>query len=66
MLQVVRCPNCKQKLGISDTVVVGASVVCANVQCGTPIRVVSWKPFKIEQVPIEQTRNPSSRPESYG
>lgn len=66
MLQVVACPNCKQKLGIADTVVAGAVVVCANVNCETAIRVVSWRPFRIERVPLDQTRNASSRPESYG
>ncbi len=66
MLQVVACPTCKQKLAILDHFAEGAELVCANAHCETVIRVVKRKPLKIEVVPVEQTRNPSSRPESYG
>jgi hypothetical protein len=59
------CPVCKQKLGILDYMaLVGSEVVCNN--CETNLRVESQRPFRLVTLPIEETRNPDMRPESYG
>lgn len=65
-LQIYRCPTCKQKLAIYDSMVPGAEVVCANRQCETVLRVISRSPLQVEIVPYEQTFDLDSRPESYG
>jgi uncharacterized protein YbaR (Trm112 family) len=65
-IEIVKCPVCKQKLGLIDYVSIGTEVVCANKNCLTTLRVVSRKPLKVEKVPLEQTYNADSRPESYG
>jgi hypothetical protein len=62
----VACPTCKQKLAFHDYVVEGSEMVCANPRCETVLRLVQRKPPKVEVVPFEATRNPNSRPESYG
>lgn len=66
MVEFVKCPVCKQKLAVHKYVVVGTTVVCANPNCETRLRIVSRKPIRVEQVPIEQTLNPDASPESYG
>jgi hypothetical protein len=43
---------------------VGVEVVCNN--CETNLRVEQLKPFRLARVPVEETFNASSRPESYG
>ena len=63
-LEFVTCPSCKQKLGIYDYMTVGTELVCAN--CETNLRVEQQKPIKVKQIPISQTFNVNSRPESYG
>lgn len=63
---IVTCPVCKQKLALQAYVVVGAEVVCANKRCGTSLRLVSRKPPRVEPIPVEETYNQDSRPESYG
>jgi alpha-aminoadipate carrier protein LysW len=60
------CPVCKQKLAIQDYLVVGAQVVCANANCETNLRVEKRRPLRLVQIPIEDTFNMDSRPESYG
>lgn len=66
-LAFVRCPVCKQKLGLQEYMqTVGADLVCANPDCETNLRVTSSKPLKIERIPIEATYNADDRPESYG
>jgi hypothetical protein len=45
---------------------VGSEVVCANPRCLTTLRVKSWNPLKVEVVPVDETYNADSRPESYG
>jgi hypothetical protein len=45
---------------------VGAEVVCANPRCETNLRVESLNPLRLAQIPIQETFNASSRPESYG
>ena len=58
------CPVCKQKLALQEYVVVGSEVVCAN--CETNLRVEKRNPLRLAQIPVEETFNASSRPESYG
>lgn len=65
-MQVIACPKCKQKLALVEHFTLGAEVVCANPQCETVLRLVSRRPLRVDVVPVEATRNPSSRPESYG
>ena len=43
---------------------VGAEVVCNN--CETNLRVEKRNPLRLAQMPVEETFNASSRPESYG
>jgi hypothetical protein len=65
-VEIVRCPACKQKLGLQDYVAVGTLLVCANVACGSDLRVVARRPLKVERVPQSATYSSDSRPESYG
>jgi len=66
-LAFVRCPVCKQKLALQDYMqATGTELVCANVKCETNLRVTNSRPFKIEQISIDATRNADDRPESYG
>ena len=58
------CPVCKQKLALQDYLVVGAEVVCTN--CETNLRVEKRRPLRLVPIPIEDTFNADSRPESYG
>jgi uncharacterized protein YbaR (Trm112 family) len=66
VMEVIKCPVCKQKLALQRYIVVGTRVVCANPQCNTTLQVVRRHPVKVERVPFEQTLNASSSPESYG
>ena len=63
-LEFASCPVCKHKLALQEYVVVGSEVVCAN--CETNLRVEKRNPLRLAQIPIEETFNASSRPESYG
>ena len=64
-LEFATCPVCKQKLALQDYMaLVGVEVVCNN--CETNLRVEKLKPFTLARVPVEETFNASSRPESYG
>jgi alpha-aminoadipate carrier protein LysW len=64
-LEFATCPVCKQKLALQDYMaLVGAEVVCNN--CETNLRVERRKPLRLVRVPVEETFNASSRPESYG
>lgn len=65
-IEFVACPVCKQKLGIYDYVLQGDEVVCANPDCLTTLRIDQHKPLRVSVVPVEQTYNVDSRPESYG
>jgi alpha-aminoadipate/glutamate carrier protein LysW len=59
------CPVCKQKLALQDYMaLLGNEVVCSN--CETNLRVESARPFRLVELPIEQTYNADMRPESYG
>jgi alpha-aminoadipate carrier protein LysW len=58
------CPVCQQRLALQDYVGVGAEVVCAN--CETNLRVEKRRPLRLVKIPIEDTFNVDSRPESYG
>ncbi|MEO7911944.1 MAG: hypothetical protein ABIV47_20055 [Roseiflexaceae bacterium] len=61
----VTCPVCKQKLALQDYMaLVGVEVVCSK--CETNLRVESGRPLRLTAVPVEETFNASSRPESYG
>ncbi len=62
----VTCPACKkQKLALQDYMaLVGVEVVCPN--CETNLRVESSRPFRVSVVPVTDTFNADSRPESYG
>ena len=63
-LEFATCPVCKRRLALYDYVVVGSEVVCVN--CETNLRVEKRNPLRLVQVPVEETFNASSRPESYG
>jgi hypothetical protein len=65
-VEFARCPTCKQKLAVPAYVVAGALMVCANVQCGTSLRVAGRKPLRVEPVPEVETYKVDYRPESYG
>lgn len=65
-VEIVKCPVCKQKLALQAYVIIGSEVVCANPNCLTTLRVVKRRPLRVEAVPVEQTFNRDSRPESYG
>ena len=59
------CPVCNSKLALQDYMaLVGAEVVCNN--CEANLRVDSSRPLRLTRVPIEDTFNADSRPESYG
>lgn len=63
-LEFATCPVCKQKLALQDYIVVGADLVCAN--CETNLRIEKHNPLRLVQIPIKDTFNRDSRPESYG
>ncbi len=65
-IEFIACPVCKQKLGIYSYVLEGDEVVCANLNCLTTLRIDKHKPLRVSVVPVQQTRNVDSRPESYG
>lgn len=62
----VKCPNCKQKLAVYDYIADDAQLVCANVRCGTSLRLVTRRPLRVEAVPEPETYTVDYRPESYG
>ncbi len=64
-VEFVQCPVCKQKLAVQGYVVVGSSIVCANPNCNTSLRITQRNPIKAERLTYEETRNPDHRPESY-
>ena len=63
-VEFVKCPVCKQRLGLINYLAAGTEVVCAN--CETNLRIEQRNPLKVRQVPIEETYNANDRPESYG
>lgn len=65
-VEFIKCPTCKQKLAVQDYVKDGALVVCANLKCGTSLRIVGRRPMRVEAVPEADTYKPDYRPESYG
>ena len=65
-IEFLKCPNCKQKLALQPFVMTGGMVVCANVKCGTSLRVVQRRPLRVEAVPETETHKVDYRPESYG
>lgn len=65
-VEIVACPVCAQKLALQGYIIKGSRVVCANANCNTTLRIVSRYPAKVEKVPLEETLNQSSSPESYG
>jgi hypothetical protein len=62
----VKCPTCRQKLAIFDYMATGTLVVCANLACGTSLRINSRRPLRVEPVPEPETYKIDYRPESYG
>jgi hypothetical protein len=64
-LEFTTCPVCGQRLGVYDYMLVGSEVVCANPRCLTTLRVKTWNPLKVDVVPVDETYNADSRPESY-
>lgn len=65
-VKFVKCPNCKQKLAVYEYVGEGAQLVCANIRCGTSLRVNTLNPLRVEAVPESETYKADYRPESYG
>lgn len=66
MVEIAVCPVCKQKLALQPYILVGTRVVCANPNCNTTLEVVKRNPARVERVPVDQTLNAYSSPESYG
>jgi alpha-aminoadipate/glutamate carrier protein LysW len=65
-VEFIKCPACGQKLALQDYVLKGNEVVCANQKCLTTLHIDQRNPLRLSVVPVEQTRNVDSRPESYG
>jgi alpha-aminoadipate/glutamate carrier protein LysW len=65
-VEIVRCPTCKQRLAVQEYVIANTLVVCANVTCGTSLRITSRRPLRVEPVPEPETYKVDYRPESYG
>ena len=65
-VEFIKCPVCKQKLALQEYVTVGTLVVCANIKCGTSLRVDSRRPVRISVIPEAETFKQDYRPESYG
>lgn len=65
-VEFVKCPTCKQKLAIFPYMTMNTLVVCANLRCGTSLRITARKPLRVEVVPEAQTYAVDYRPESYG
>ncbi len=65
-VEFVTCPNCKQRLALHSSMVVGTIVVCANPHCEARLRIIKRRPLRVEQVAVEETLNANSSPESYG
>lgn len=65
-VELVKCPTCKQRLAVQEYVMDGAMVVCANLRCGTSLRILSRRPLRVEPVPEPETYKVDYRPESYG
>jgi ssDNA-binding Zn-finger/Zn-ribbon topoisomerase 1 len=65
-VEFVKCPTCKQKLAILEYMTMGTLVVCANLKCGTSLRLNGRRPVRVEVVPEAETYKVDYRPESYG
>ncbi|NTU84852.1 MAG: hypothetical protein HGA45_36720 [Chloroflexales bacterium] len=65
-VEFVKCPTCKQKLAVLEYMTTGSLVVCANLKCGTSLRIISRRPLRVEPVPEPETYKVDYRPESYG
>lgn len=65
-VEFVKCPTCKQKLAILPYMNTGTLVVCANLRCGTSLRINGRRPMRVESVPEPETYEVEYRPESYG
>lgn len=65
-VEMVKCPTCRQRLALMPYVTEGSLVVCANLRCGTSLRIVKRRPLRVEVVPESETYNVDYRPESYG
>jgi alpha-aminoadipate carrier protein LysW len=51
-------------LAIQEYTTVGSEVVCAN--CESNLRIERRRPLRVVVVPVEETFDADSRPESYG
>jgi alpha-aminoadipate/glutamate carrier protein LysW len=65
-VEFVKCPTCKQRLAVMPYVDSSALVVCANLSCGTSLRIVGRRPLRVEAVAEIDTYHVDYRPESYG
>ncbi|NJK82007.1 MAG: hypothetical protein HC876_10140 [Chloroflexaceae bacterium] len=65
-LEIVKCPTCKQKLGVQPYIQVGSRISCANPGCNTMLLITKRHPIQVEVVPYKETLNADSSPESYG
>lgn len=65
-VRFIKCPTCRQKLAIFDYMTPGTLVVCANLKCGTSLRISSHRPPRVDPVPETETYRVDYRPESYG
>jgi alpha-aminoadipate/glutamate carrier protein LysW len=65
-VEFIKCPVCKQKLALQEYVAVGTLVVCANVKCGSSLRIGSRRPLRVAVVTEAETYKVDYRPESYG
>ncbi len=58
------CPRCKQKLRLTFTMLVGATVICPS--CNASLKVVSRDPDRLEVTGDKMPNNANAKPESYG
>ncbi len=60
---MITCPKCNQKLRLSTTMLVGASVICPT--CSASLKVISRDPNKVEVTGENAPMTKNAKPESY-
>ncbi len=60
---MTNCPRCKQKLMLSSTMLVGATVICPT--CAASLKITSRDPNGLEVVGDKMQNNANAKPESY-
>ena len=60
---MIPCPKCGQKLKLSFTMLIGATVICPT--CEASLKIVSRDPDKFEVTGEKAPNNRNAKPESY-